>query len=243
MDFYTIKKHFTFSWDEIKSIIVTVFFLGFMFSFREWGTGESFNFGAGIYNWINSGIVVLLALLIYISCQRIMGIRKGYRTEYRMWFWGLLVGLAFTFATLGYFVLAFLGIVIIYHLEGHRLGSFRYGLNYKDLGVISLSGPLALIIFALIFKIISFASASPLVQKFTVVCVMMASVNMLPIPWIDGGNVFFASRTLWVFSFVGIVAASALLYFMNSIAGIIFGAIVIAIMAAIMWFVFFEEGF
>jgi len=243
MDFYTIKKYFSFSADEIKSIIVTVFFLGFMFSFREWGSGEAFNFSAGIYNWINSGLVVLLALLVYISCQRIMGIRKGYRIEYRMWFWGLLVALAFTFATSGYFVLALLGTVVIYHLEGHRLGSFRYGLNYKDLGVISLSGPLALIIFALIFKIIGFASASPLVQKVMFISMLMASVNMLPLPWVDGGNVFFASRTLWVFAFVGIVAASLLLYFMNSIAGIILGAAVIAIVAAVLWFVFFEEGF
>ena len=37
MDWYTIKKYFKFSPDEIKSFIVTIVFLGFMFSFREWG--------------------------------------------------------------------------------------------------------------------------------------------------------------------------------------------------------------
>jgi len=242
MDFYTIKKYFSFSKEEIISIIVTVFFLGFMFSFREWGI-EKFSFAEGIYNWINSMLIVLLALLVYISCQRLMGIRKGYRTEYKMWFWGLVAALVITFLTGGRFVLAFLGTVIIYHLEGHRLGSFRYGLNYKDLGVISLTGPLAMIIFAFIFKIISFASANPLVHKAMIVCSLIASVNMLPLPWIDGGNVFFASRNLWVFSFIGIVAASALLYFWTSVIGIIFGAIVIAIVATILWFVFFEEGF
>jgi hypothetical protein len=242
MDIYTLKRHFSFSINEIKSIIVTVFFLGFMFSFREWGT-EVFDFRSGLFNWINSMLVVLLALLVYISFQRIMGVRRGYKTEYKMWFWGLLVALLVTFISSGHFVLAFLGTVIIYHMEGHRLGSFRYGLNYRDLGIISLTGPLALIILALVFKLISFASASPLVNKVIIVCTLMASVNMLPLPWIDGGNVFFASRTLWVFAFVGIVAASVLLYFLNSLLGIIFGAIVIAIIAAVFWFVFFEEGF
>ena len=242
MDFYTIKKYFSFSKDEIISIIVTVFFLGFMFSFREWGA-QVFNFQEGIYNLVNSALVVLLALLVYISCQRLMGIRRGYRIEHKMWFWGLVAGLVITFATSGQFVLAFLGTVMVYHLEGHRLGSFRYGLNYRDLGIISLTGPLAMIVLAVIFKIIALASGSPLVDKAMIVCMLIACVNMLPLPWIDGGNVFFASRMLWVFSFIGIVAASALLYFLHSIFGAVIGAVFIAIIVSVMWFVFFEEGF
>ncbi len=242
MDFYTIKKYFSFSPEEIRGIIVTVFFLGFIFSFREWG-GKTFDLHSGIFNWINTSIVVLLALLVYLSAQRIMGIRRGYKTEYKMWFWGLLAGVLMSFLSSGYLPLAFLGTVFVYHLEGHRLGSFRYGINYRDLGVISMVGPLSLIIMAIIFKIVAFASASPLVEKLMLVCIFLAPVNMLPLPWIDGGNVFFASRTLWVFAFVGIVAASALLYFFNSILAIVLGAVFIAIIAAVMWFVFFEEGF
>jgi len=243
MDWYTIRKHFHFSSDEIRDIIVTVVFLGFMFSFREWGVGEKFSFSTGVFNWINSALVVLLALLVYLSCQRIIGIRKGYKTEYKMWFWGLLIAIVITFATKGWFVPAFLGTVMIYHMEGHRLGSFRYGLNYKDLGIISLTGPLAMIILALIFKIITFASASPMIHKAMIVCMLIACVNMLPLPWIDGGNVFFGSRLLWVFSFVGIIAAAALMYFIASVWGIIFGALAVAVLASVIWFVFFEEGF
>ena len=242
MDFYTIRKYFTFSWAEIRDIVVTVFFLGFFFSFREWGV-DKFDFNAGLASWVNSAIVVLLALLVYISAQRLMAIRRGYKIEYKMWFWGLIAGLVVIFVSSGYAPLAFLGTVVIYHLEGHRLGSFRYGINYRDLGIISMMGPLSLIILALIFKIITFASGSPLLDKAIVVCALMASINMLPIPWIDGGNIFFASRTLWVFSFVGIVAASALLFLFSSIAGVILGAVAIAIVAAASWFVFFEEGF
>jgi len=242
MDFYTIKKYFSFSKEEIISIIVTVFFLGFMFSFRDWGT-TSFNFQDGVFNLVNSMLVVLLALLVYTSCQRLMGIRRGYKTEYKMWFWGLIAGVVITFATSGHFVLAFLGTVMVYHLEGQRLGSFRYGLNYRDLGIISLMGPLSMIILAVIFKAISLVSLSPLVDKAVIVCMLIACVNMLPLPWIDGGNVFFASRMLWVFSFIGIVAAAALLYFLHSIFGVVIGAVFIAIIASVMWFVFFEEGF
>ncbi len=241
MDWYTIKRHFTFSREEMRDIFVTVVFLGFLFAFRDWG--EPFSFAAGIFNWINASIIVLLVLLVYISFQSLMGLRRGYKTQYKMWFWGLLVAIAVGFATSGYVTLAFLGTVVIYHMEGHRLGKFRYGLNYKDLAVVSLMGPLSVIILALIFRIITLFSAAPLVQKAMVICLWVASVNMLPLPWIDGGNVFFGSRMLWVFSFIGIIAASALLYFLSSVWGAIFGALAVAILAAIFWFVFFEEGF
>jgi len=241
MDWYTIKKYFHFTKDEIRDMFVTIVFLGFMFSFRQWG--EPFSFAAGVFNWINASLVVLLVMLIYISMQRIVGIRKGYQTQYKMWFWGLIIAIAITFATGGYFVPAFLGMVIIFHMEGHRLGSFRYGLNYKELGIISLMGPLSIIILGLIFKLLTFASSSPLVYKAMIICALVASVNMLPLPWIDGGNVFFGSRLLWVFSFIGIVAASSLMYFISSFWGVIFGALAVAILGAAVWFVFFEEGF
>jgi len=243
MDWYTIKKYFKFSADEIKSFIVTVVFLGFMFSFREWGT-DTFDARAGFFNWFNSAIVVAFALFIYLAAQRLMAIRKGYKVEYKMWFYGMIVALLITFVTRGYIILAFVGTTLIYHLEGHRLGKFRYGLNYKDLGVISLMGPVAMIILAVIFKIISkFFMDSPLVSKMIVACLLIACFSMLPFPWIDGGNVFFASRLLWVFSFVALIVASMMLYFYSSVIGIVITAVLIGIVCMIIWQVFVEEGF
>lgn len=243
MDWYTIKKYFKFSPDEIKSFIVTIVFLGFMFSFREWGV-DGFEARIGFFNWFNSIIVVGFALLVYLSAQRLMAIRKGYRVEYKMWFYGLIIALLVTFVTRGNIVLAFVGTTLIYHLEGHRLGKFRYGLNYKDLGVISLMGPLAMIILAFIFKLFSAVfTQSPLVDKMILATLLIACLSMLPLPWIDGGNVFFASRLLWVFAFVALLIASVLLYFYSSILGIIISAVFIGIICAIIWQVFVEEGF
>ena len=243
MDWYTVRKYFRFSADEIKSFIATAILLGFMFSFREWGAG-AFDVRAGFFNWFNSIIVVAFALFIYLSAQRLMAIRKGYRVEYKMWFYGIIVALLITFVTRGNIVLAFIGTTLIYHLEGHRLGKFRYGLNYKDLGVISLMGPLAVLILAMVFKIISkFLVESPLVNKMLLVCLLIACLSMLPLPWIDGGNVFFASRLLWVFSFVSILVASVLLYVYSSILGIVIAAVFVGIIFMIIWQVFIEEGF
>ncbi|MBW3022956.1 hypothetical protein KY308_02545 [Candidatus Woesearchaeota archaeon] len=243
MDWYTIKKHFKFSPEEIKSFLVTIVFLGFMFSFREWGV-DSFNAAAGFFNWFNTVLVVCFALLVYISAQRLMAIRKGYRAEYKMWFYGLIIAFLVTFVTRGYIVLAFVGTAIISHLEGHRLGKFRYGLNYKDLGVISLMGPFSAIVLAVIFKIIStILPNSPLAGKLFVVCLMIACFNMLPIPWLDGGNVFFASRLLWVFSFVALLVAAVLLYFYASVLGVIIAAVFVGAISMIIWQVFVEEGF
>ena len=178
MDWYTIKKYFKFSPDEIKSFIVTIVFLGFMFSFREWGV-DGFEARIGFFNWFNSIIVVGFALLVYLSAQRLMAIRKGYRVEYKMWFYGLIIALLVTFVTRGNIVLAFVGTTLIYHLEGHRLGKFRYGLNYKDLGVISLMGPLAMIILAFIFKLFSAVfTQSPLVDKMILATLLIACLSI-----------------------------------------------------------------
>ncbi|MEM4336714.1 MAG: hypothetical protein QXG86_01795 [Candidatus Woesearchaeota archaeon] len=242
MDWYTLKKHF-FSSEEIKNFIVVAVFLGFMFSFGEWGT-EKLDALIRIFNWFNSIIVVGFALFIYLLAQRITAIRKGYSVEYKIWFYGLIIALLITFITRGRVILAFVGTTLIYHLEGHRLGKFRYGLNYKDLGVISLMGPLSTLFIAFIFKFLStILTNSPLVSKMVVVALSITCINMLPLPWIDGGNVFFASRVLWIFSFISFIVASTLLYFMKNVIGIIFVALLIGIIAAILWFVFFEEGF
>ena len=243
MDWYTISKYFKFSADEIRSFIVTAVFLGFMFSFRDWGI-DVFDAREGFFNWFNSVIVVAFVLFFYLAAQRLMAIRKGYKVEYKMWFYGMIIALLVTFVTRGYIILGFVGTTIIYHLEGHRLGKFRYGLNYKDLGVISLMGPLAALLLAMFFKVISqFFTASPLVSKMVLVCLLVACVSMIPLPWIDGGNVFFASRLLWVFTFVSILIASVLLYFYSSILGIIIAAVFIGIICAVIWQVFVEEGF
>lgn len=242
MSTYTdlIKKYFVFSGTEIRDIIITVIVLGFMFSFRSWGV-EKFDPNAGIQNMISGILIVALALLVHISAQRMLALRKGFQIEYQMWIYGLLAALVICFVSRGYVVLVIAGGIIMYSLEGHRLGKWRYQMSQKDLGMVSLIGPLANIVLAILFKLLLMISPNnALLTGALAINLWFAVFTVLPIPKLDGLNIFFMGRSTWAFAFIGILIASLLLYFSTSIFWSIVAAVVAGLLAMVLWFVYLE---
>jgi len=238
-----INENYSFSSDEIKGIALTSFILGFMFSFREWGI-ERFDLFYGLKNLISSILIVVLVLLFYISSQKIVAAIKGYKVEFKPWLYGLIGALVITFVSRGYLIIALAGTTMLYSLEGLRLGKFRFAFNYKDLCYISLIGPIAALLLAIIFKFIMLIQFQIiLLKKALLISILFSFWNMIPIPPLDGSNVFFHSRVLWFFSFIAISVASLLLYFYTSILISVIAAIILGIVAALIWFVYVEKGF
>ena len=239
--FEAIKAHFSFSKLELQAIAIVAVVLGFVFSFREWGV-ERFELSTGLLNWLTSALITVLVLLVYLSVQRIVALRIGYKAEFRLSPWALLAVLAITFITRGLVPVAAAGRTLVYHTET-RLGRFHYELSYRHLGLLALLGPLAAICLAVLFKLIGFAApANAAIAKTVAISALFASWNMLPLPGLDGMNVLFGSRTLWAFAFVAIVAASVLLYLFTSVALALGAAIIVAALAAALWFVYLEAG-
>ncbi len=235
-----VKKYFVFNRTEIRDIIVTVLILGFMFSFRQWGI-EKFNPNAGIQNLISALLIVALALLVHVSAQRMYALSKGFQVEYKMWIYGLLIALVICFVTRGYAVLVIPGGIMMYALEGHRLGKWRYQMSYKDLGIVSLIGPLSNIVLAILFKLMLIvAPGHILLTKALAVNLWFAVFTILPIPRLDGLNIFYSGRMTWVFVFAGTVVASLLLYFTTSIFWSIIAAVVAGLLAMILWYIRLE---
>lgn len=229
-----IKTNFRFSGQEVKAILITVLASAFILTFRSWGAA-TFDFNAGLKNLFNAFLIVALCLVVKVSVQKIYSLHIGYKFEYRLWFYGIIAAVLITFLSNGYLPLLALGGFVIEMMPGHRLGYFRYGINYYSIGVIALMGPLSSIALALFFRMFSFLN-NPLIDVAIRFNVFIAFFSMLPFPPLDGGKILYAARPLYVFSLAGILAAGLLILFKESIPMVILGALLIAVLG---WAVYF----
>jgi hypothetical protein len=235
---YNLKQYFSFKKKEFRDLFVTAIFIGFVFSFTEWGV-DVFDLYSGFYAWFNAFLVAVLAVLFRIAVQKTFAVYLGYKANYGIWMIGLLAGLFAVFFTNGFLLIAIPGTVSVVLIERFRLGKRRQGLMRRDEALIAFSGPLASIILAMIFQGISGIAAGPLVQKVVLVNMWMAVYTVLPIPYLDGFKIFYYSRTLGLFSvlfFAGIAVFLTWYSFWQTIAA----ALVLAVLVTIVYFIKFE---
>jgi len=237
-----VKKHFNFSKEEINGLVVSIIIIGFIVSFRDWvitpeGGLDSFITLRNIFNGI---IVACLVLLIYETGHRLIAIGKGFEIKSKLWWPGIIVGLILAFATKGWLWLIIAPSVFIHHLHVHRLGRFRYGRNLLDNGFICLAGPVAMIIFAFIVKILLiYLPANVLLLKTLYVSLWFAAVNMLPIPPLDGSRVFFmpGGPLIYAYSFFTVVGLAIFLALpitqLGSVLLLLLGGLVVGVLG---WF-------
>ena len=238
-----IKRYFKFTPLEIRSIIIAIVVVAFIISFSEWGKGNVFDVKAGLFNWFNAVLIVALSFLVHISAQRIWALAIGYRVEWKMWSFGLLFGLIMAFLTNGGFWLVLPGGIIVHHMAGHRLGWFRYGINYWAVGLIAVTGPFATIVFAAMFKALSVIVVNSLIQKVIVFNIAYAIFSLIPIPPLDGSRTFFGSRMLYAFSVSGIIAAAVLLSLNISVGLAIISSFFIGVALWLLYYIFFEHKY
>ena len=201
-----IKRYFKFTPLEIRGLIIATLVIAFIISFDEWGPGDTVEIGTGLFNLFNAILIVALSFLVHISVQRIWSLGTGYRLEWKMWSFGLLIGLILVLITRGKFWLILPGGFIVHHMAGHRLGWFRYGINYWAVGLIAVTGPFASTALAAIFKALSGFVFSPLIQKVIIFNIVYAVYSLLPIPPLDGSRTFYFPQNIdGIFPYVHVV--------------------------------------
>lgn len=233
-----IKRYFKFSKEELKSIVIATLILGFVVGFDD--GSETFVFMNWLRNLIGSILVVALAILVREAGHRVYALQTGHRAELKLWWFGLMGSLILAIISFGKIQILLYGGIIVHFMEKHRLGYFRHWQSYGDMGIIALMGSLSNLGLAFFFKLFTALPHSPLLEKAILVNVLMASTNMLPIPPLDGAMVFFASRSIYVFTFGLILAASALIMF-TSIAVTLIGSIVIAVLLLLAFSIMVEN--
>ncbi|MEK6984304.1 MAG: hypothetical protein AABX33_07055 [Nanoarchaeota archaeon] len=208
-----IKRYYKFTPYELKGLLVSIFVIAFIISFDEWGTAN-FNLGMGLYNLFNSVLIVALSILVHDAGQRLFGLIAGYRVEFKMWLFGLLSALIAAFANNGripYLWIIVPGGFMLHHLAGHRLGWFRYGINYFGQAMVALAGPLFTLMLIILLKVISIFNTSFLIEKAIRFNVIYMIISLLPIPPLDGSKIYFGSRMLYAFVLPAMIFATILI--------------------------------
>ena len=236
-----IKRYFRFTPLEIRSLIIAILVIAFIISFSEWGYGRFFDLKIGLFNWFNAILIVALSFMVHISIQRIWSLGTGYRLEWKMWSFGLLFGLILAFLTNGSLWLILPGGFIVHHMAGHRLGFFRYGINYWAVALIAATGIFASIFLAVIFKAISAIVVNSLIQKVISFNIVYALYSLLPIPPLDGSKTFFGSRMLYAFSIAFVVATALLLNSSIGVGIVLLSSFFIGIVLWILYYIFVES--
>lgn len=205
-----IKRYYKFTRYELRGLIISILVIAFIISFNEWGTAK-FDFGVGFYNLFNAMLIVALSILVHDAGQRIWGLAIGYRVEFKMWTFGLIIALVIAFLSNGNLWLIVPSGFLLHHLAGHRLGFFRYGINYFGQAMVALAGPLFTLMLIIVLKVLSTFSPNLLIQKAIIFNVVYAITSLLPIPPLDGSKIYFGSRMLYAFTLPAIVVATILM--------------------------------
>lgn len=230
-----IKRYYKFTHYELRGFILSILAIAFVISFNEWGT-TSFDYRFGLYNLFNAILIVALSILVHDAGQRLWGLAIGYRIEFKMWTFGLIAALIVAFISNGNFWLIIPSGFMLHHLAGHRLGWFRYGINYFGQAMVALAGPLFTLMLIILLKIISTFSTNLLVENAIIFNVIYAITSLLPIPPLDGSKIYFGSRMLYAFALPAITFATILM-----IVNIpIFFALVLSfLVGTILWLIYY----
>ena len=228
-----IIKYFIFDKKEIKSLIAASLVLGFIFAFKDFT----------IVNFIFAIVIVAVSLIFHISAQKITALHLGFGAEFRIWWLGLLISLIIAFISNGkLWWIVIPGGIIFSMIAKHRLGKFRYGMNYWPMGIIGFTGPIASIILGTIFKnieIYMIGSPVPFLHNIFIFNLAFAACQMLPIPPLDGHFMFYASRSWYAFLSSTIIIYTVLVLILHIYSWV--WALILGGIAWLIYYIYFEK--
>ena len=235
-----IKKYYNFTKFEIRGFIIAALALAFIISFRDWGA-DKFDLGIGLFNFFVAISIVAMSILVHDAGQRIWGLAIGYKIEFKLWSPGIILGLIVAFISNGRFWLIIPGTFLLHHLAGHRLGFFRYGINFIGQAMTALAGPLFTLILIIFLKIMHAFFPNPFLQKAIMFNVIYNITSMLPIPLLDGGKIFFGSRMIYAFAMPAMIAVTILMIVPISVFYAIVLSLLIGIVLWLWYYISFER--
>ncbi|MEK6950536.1 MAG: hypothetical protein AABX13_02325 [Nanoarchaeota archaeon] len=217
-----IQDFFTFSKQEINWLIVAILITGLIFSFRDWG-GEEFDFALGLRNFALVSVIAAVSFFFRLSCQKLYALNEGYKAEFRAWPLGFIISLVFAFVSFGRIPLILIGTMVNAFMVKQRLGEFRYGFSYWHNGIIAYWGILGNLILAGLLSIgLYFSPENYFLGKGLALNLIMAFTSLIPLPQLDGLNIFYASRKLWVAAII-ITLFVTILLLSKTATGLIIG--------------------
>lgn len=223
-----IQDFFTFSRQEVTGLVFAILITAFIFSFRDWGEAQ-FDPTLGLQHLLLTLIIVAVSFLFRISCQKIYGLAEGYKAEFKVWFAGLAIALVLVFVSNGRLPVVLAGTMAVAFMVKQRLGEFRYGFSYWNNGVIAYWGVLGNMILAIAFASgVYFSPQNYFFHQGLMFNLIMGLSSLVPLPQLDGLNIFFGSRGLY-FIAIFMVLLNAVLLLSRTAIGIILAIVIGAV--------------
>ncbi|HIG93891.1 TPA: hypothetical protein HA234_06870 [Candidatus Woesearchaeota archaeon] len=215
-----VQTDFEFNRSEISSFLLAVLVTGIIFSFQDWGA-DQFDLIFGLRNLAMVLLLVLITFFFRASCQKIYGLSEGHKAEFKVWWLGIAIALVVCFVTLGRLPLILIGAMSAAFMVRQRLGEFRYGFSYWVQGMIAYWGPMANLILAILFAVgLYFAPDSYFFSQGVMLNLIMATLSFVPLPQLEGLQIFFGSRVLYVLG-LALVALAWILLLSQTAFGLI----------------------
>ncbi len=174
----------------------------------------------GLKNLLITTFAALFAFLAHVVPQKVYSLGEGYQAEFKTWWPGIIIALVLGFATAGNLTLILAGGMFMSFMVRQRLGEFRYGYNLEQQAVTGFWGIYGLVIVATLFRFFNYYFPKVLFfEKGLLICLIFAICALLPIPGLNGLNLFFGSRMIYFFTLVLVIVVS-LLYFLGGGIGL-----------------------
>ncbi len=140
---------------ELLNLVLAVVLLGFVFSFRLWGT-EKFSASEGFLNWMRMAGLALVTLFVHVWAQKGMARHFDGMARFRLWKLAGLLSIALAFLTNGVFKWAAIGCIAIesWMLRGPSLAGDMQSLGFYQKAKIVATGAFASIGLAALAKFI-----------------------------------------------------------------------------------------
>ncbi len=194
----------TYSFREVKELLIAWLVLGFSFSARylQYPTQFPTYFSVSL-------LTVGAAFVCHELAHKFVAQRYGCWAEFRLWTWGLVLALimAFISALSGSWII-FAAPGAVYIVPMVRRVGWNFDFGARSYGLISLMGPLINILLAVLF--------SPLRDLGGILTLIgllgysinlwLAMFNMLPFPPLDGYKVFMWNRVVWAVITIPLIA-------------------------------------
>lgn len=230
---FGVVKYCKFTQKELKNFFVTVIILGFIIGFKDNRITKGIDAYYIIF-MLFSVLIVAFTVFLKNFQQRLWMMKFGQNPEYKYSINSLLIGIVLVFATEGFLWFLPSGHTIPHHLQGERIGKWRYGLKYVEHGRALSFGIMGLLFFAVILKF--FESPDSVFLTHTINVIIAISIySVLPLPENDGIYILYARRWLWVFTLALIVFTAVLIKLISSPWIILFGVIILSTIVTIIY--------
>lgn len=239
-------KNRIFTIREILIFLLSALIIGYLFSFKELMT-TSLSWST-LLGWLKlSGLALITILVCVITCN-LLTWRFGCDAEFRLWCirqygfhktsyfkksipaW-ILFPLGFVFLTLGY--VKWLALTVFDVTPTTRVGREYAEITEWELGLIAFFGLFANLVLAVISKAVGWDTLAS-------INIWFAFFNFLPISELNGAKILHGSKMLWIFGFI-FTSIILILLGITHIVTTIIAAGVVALVAVVLFFCFFER--